>query len=382
MGRYSGKTCRLMTLIVLTGLFFVVEIIVGYVTNSMALVADSFHCLSDMVSLIVGLSAMRFSKKRVVHLNTFGWVRAEVLGGLVNSIFLLALCFSILVESFKRLIMPEIVETPLIMVIIGGVSLAFYIFGMGLLGVSLMVGRRGHTKHPPTEQEPDQVSPPRELMSDTDSGYEVDPDISILMVVIIIATTVPLLRQSASILLQSVPPSVKMKKLRSKLQKIPGIVNIHEFHVWPLTGEKIVATIHVVFLSPLNYTRICHQIKNLFHDEGIHSTTIQPEFSQGVGRSCQCLLDCNTTCSSKQCCSRNKDTQPGTQDQASIRRVLFPCLGSIPPVDDVLIQEGVSERRPSLNQVLAHLREKFWEQVSYDENSGEIFLLEAKESSV
>ncbi|XP_078671352.1 proton-coupled zinc antiporter SLC30A1-like isoform X2 [Branchiostoma floridae x Branchiostoma belcheri] len=434
MGRYSGKTCRLMTLIVLTGLFFVVEITVGYVTNSMALVADSFHCLSDMVSLIVGLSAMRFSKKRVVHLNTFGWVRAEVLGGLVNSIFLLALCFSILVESFKRLIMPEIVETPLIMVIIGGVSLAFYIFGMGLLR-GLMVSRHGHlyTKHTTTEQEPDQSSdtskdhiPSRELVSDTDSGYDVDPDIrsdsdhqlseshssidsdmdtsvckpqntavtdatemnlrgvflhvlgdalssliivinaliimyvqgdwtkycdpvlSILMVIIIIATTVPLLRQSASILLQSVPPTVRMKTLRSKLQKIAGIVSIHEFHVWPLTGEKIVATLHVVFLSPLNYMEICHEIKDLFHDEGIHSATIQPEFSQGVGSSCHCLLDCNTTCGPNQCCTT--DTQPSTQDQASLRTVLFPCLGSRHPEDDVLIQEGVSGRRTSLNK--------------------------------
>ncbi|KAI8488139.1 hypothetical protein Bbelb_342570 [Branchiostoma belcheri] len=393
MGRYSGKTCRLMTLIVLTGLFFVVEITVGYVTNSMALVADSFHCLSDMVSLIVGLSAMRFSKKRVVHLNTFGWVRAEVLGGLVNSIFLLALCFSILVESFKRLIMPEIVETPLIMVIIGGVSLAFYIFGMGLLR-GLMVSRHGHlyTKHTTTEQEPDQSSdtskdhiPSRELVSDTDSGYDVDPDIrrdsdhqlseshssidsdmdtSVCKpqnTAVTDATEMNLrgvflhvlVRQSASILLQSVPPTVRMKTLRSKLQKIAGIVSIHEFHVWPLTGEKIVATLHVVFLSPLNYMEICHEIKDLFHDEGIHSATIQPEFSQGVGSSCHCLLDCNTTCGPNQCCTTDKDTQPSTQDQASLRRVLFPCLGSRHPEDDVqnvLIQEGVSGRRPSLNQ--------------------------------
>eukprot|EP00058_Branchiostoma_floridae_P022941 XP_002608431.1 hypothetical protein BRAFLDRAFT_231979 [Branchiostoma floridae] len=359
MGRYNGKTCRLMTLIVLTGLFFVVEITVGYVTNSMALVADSFHCLSDMVSLIVGLSAMRFSKKRVVHLNTFGWVRAEVLGGLVNCIFLLALCFSILVESFKRLIMPELVESPLLMVIIGGVSLAFYLFGMGLLR-GLMVGKHGHlhTADSPTGQDmaaqtrKDNV-PSRELMSDTDSGYDVDqtivslnrvhrrdsdaqlarhgshssinsdmgnsacrpqdngetclnsdatqmnlrgvflhvlgdalssliivvnaliimyvqgdwtkycdPVLSILMVVIIIATTVPLLRQSASILLQSVPPSVRMKKLRTRLQQIVGIVSIHELHVWPLTGEKIVATLHVVFQSPLNYLEICREIKD------------------------------------------------------------------------------------------------------------------------
>ncbi|XP_035672752.1 zinc transporter 1-like isoform X2 [Branchiostoma floridae] len=438
MGRYNGKTCRLMTLIVLTGLFFVVEITVGYVTNSMALVADSFHCLSDMVSLIVGLSAMRFSKKRVVHLNTFGWVRAEVLGGLVNCIFLLALCFSILVESFKRLIMPELVESPLLMVIIGGVSLAFYLFGMGLLR-GLMVGKHGHlhTADSPTGQDTaaqtgkDNV-PSRELVSETDSGYDVDqtvdpdnrrdsdaqlarhgshssinsdmgnsacrpqdnaiadatqmnlrgvflhvlgdalssliivvnaliimyvqgdwtkycdPVLSILMVVIIIATTVPLLRQSGSILLQSVPPSVRMKKLRTKLQQIVGIVSIHELHVWPLTGEKIVATLHVVFLSPLNYLEICREIKDLFHDEGIHSTTIQPEFSQGVGSSCHCLLDCNRTCSPNQCCTTDTDKQLGAPDKASLRRVLFPCLGH--PEDDALIQPGDAGRRPSLNE--------------------------------
>ncbi|XP_066276197.1 uncharacterized protein [Branchiostoma lanceolatum] len=443
MGRYNGKTCRLMTLIVLTGLFFVVEIVVGYAIKSMALVADSFHCLSDMVSLIVGLSAMRFSKKRVVHLNTFGWVRAEVLGGLVNSIFLLALCFSILVESFKRLIMPEVVETPLLMIIIGGVSLAFYIFGLGLLR-GLIVGRHAHlhSKENPAEREragPAETGS-RELVSDTDSGFDVDqtdirrdsdnqltrreshssidsdmdtsvcrpqneyvvtdatemnlqgvflhvlgdalssliivinaliimflegdwtkycdPVLSILMVVIVIATTVPLLRSSASILLQSVPPSVRMEKLRTKLMQIPGIVNIHEFHVWPLTGEKIVATLHVVFLSPLNYMEISLEIKDLLHDQGIHSATIQPEFSQvntDVKRSCQCLLDCKTTCRPNQCCgpkgcSTDADGQLGTQEQASIRRVLFPCLGSPHPEDDVFIQAGVAGRRASLNE--------------------------------
>ncbi|XP_078586571.1 proton-coupled zinc antiporter SLC30A1-like [Branchiostoma floridae x Branchiostoma japonicum] len=467
MGRYDGKTCRLMTLIVLTGLFFVVEIIVGYVTNSMALVADSFHCLSDMVSLIVGLSAMRFSKKRVVHINTFGWVRAEVLGGLVNCIFLLAMCFSILVESFKRLIMPELVESPLLMVIIGGVSLAFYLFGMGLLR-GLMVGQHGHHHTADSSTEQDTAAPSsssREPVYDTDSGYDVDrsdirrdsgvqltrreshssidsdmdssvcrpqdtaiidavqmnlrgvflhvlgdalsslillinaliiiylegdwikycdPVLSILMVVIIITTTAPLLKQSASILLQSVPPSVRMKKLRTRLQQIPGIVNIHELHVWPLTGEKIVATLHVVFLSPLNYQvylQLCREIKSLLQNEGIHSTTIQPEFSQGDYRSsCHCLLNCQRTCRANQCCTADTDKQLGAPDKASLRRVLFPCLGGQHLEDDALIQAGEAGRRPPVHEVFAQLREQFGERVSYDASSGEIFLLETRES--
>lgn len=61
MGRYSGKTCRLLTMLALTGSFFLVEIIVGYITNSIALVADSFHMLSDVVALIVGFASVRVS---------------------------------------------------------------------------------------------------------------------------------------------------------------------------------------------------------------------------------------------------------------------------------------------------------------------------------
>ena len=89
-------------MITLTASFFIVEIVVGYVTNSMALVADSFHMLSDVVSLLVGYIALRYSRVgQQTGRYTFGWARAEVLGALVNAVFLVALCFSILVEALK-----------------------------------------------------------------------------------------------------------------------------------------------------------------------------------------------------------------------------------------------------------------------------------------
>ncbi|GAU96526.1 hypothetical protein RvY_07957 [Ramazzottius varieornatus] len=75
MGKF-GKTARLVSMLGLTGGFFLVEISVGYVTNSMALVADSFHMLSDLIALIIGLLSVRIAKKQTER-NTFGWVRAE-----------------------------------------------------------------------------------------------------------------------------------------------------------------------------------------------------------------------------------------------------------------------------------------------------------------
>lgn len=97
MGRYTGKKCRLVSMFGLTGAFFVVELVVGYVTNSMALVADSFHMLSDIAALIIAFLSVKMAPKSW-HKNTYGWARAEVLGALVNAVFLVALCFSITVR--------------------------------------------------------------------------------------------------------------------------------------------------------------------------------------------------------------------------------------------------------------------------------------------
>jgi cation diffusion facilitator family transporter len=101
MGKYSGKKCRLMTMIVLTTSFFFVEMVVGYVTNSMSLVADSFHMLGDIAALSISFLSVKMSPKKWSK-NTFGWARAEVLGALINAVFLVALCFSITIEACKR----------------------------------------------------------------------------------------------------------------------------------------------------------------------------------------------------------------------------------------------------------------------------------------
>lgn len=120
-------------MMLLTSSFFLVEIIVGYITNSMALVADSFHMLSDVASLIVGFLALRYSAMgKRTHKYTFGYVRAEVLGALVNAVFLVALCFSIFVESMKRMVIPEEVDNAELVLIVGSVGLVVNVIGLFL----------------------------------------------------------------------------------------------------------------------------------------------------------------------------------------------------------------------------------------------------------
>eukprot|EP00111_Clytia_hemisphaerica_P001909 TCONS_00005367-protein len=428
-----GRNPTFYSMMFLTTSFFFVEIIVGYMTNSMALVADSFHMLSDIISLFVGFFAMRYSKMTkgdVFTSNTFGWARAEVLGALVNSVFLVALCFSILVEAFKRLVEPEGLNDPDLILIVGGTGLLINVIGMFLFhghgsahGHSHGGGGHGHS-HGHSHQEEiahddvtdfqtpkdkhtnlksikgttvgihnmsfdaDETITPREnhefviavdfqdgnVEEQTDKECKkskkskapqssqqmnmrgvylhilgdalgsviviiaaliikyfegrwtlyVDPGMSIIMVGIILKTSVPLLKESSTILLQHVPSHIQLKTLQEKLLvTFPEIRAVHEFHVWQLTGSRIVASLHVMFTSSDDYNELSTSMKKFFHKEGIHSTTVQPEFiedEEHLGDENICLLACpDEECAEKVCCKPKKSNSTAPSETGSIR---------------------------------------------------------------
>lgn len=130
-----SKTVMLLVIMCMTGSFFIVELVVGNITKSNALVADAFHMLSDLIALIIGLVAVRFSKKSSNKKNTFGWARAEILGALINTVFLLALCFTIYVEAINRFLEPEGLENIDLLLIVGGTGLAINIFSLILFWI-------------------------------------------------------------------------------------------------------------------------------------------------------------------------------------------------------------------------------------------------------
>lgn len=136
---YTTKTVRLLCMLMLTFSFFIVEIVVGNMTNSLALVADAFHMLSDIISLLIGLVAVRIAK-RSSSINTYGWVRAEVVGANTNTVFLLALCLTIVFDTIKRMIQPEPIVNVNLLLIVGCIGL-----GINLIGLLLFQGFHGHS---------------------------------------------------------------------------------------------------------------------------------------------------------------------------------------------------------------------------------------------
>ncbi|CRK99436.1 CLUMA_CG012659, isoform A [Clunio marinus] len=391
MGKFNGKKCRLLTVMSLTISFFFVEIVTGYITNSMSLVADSFHMLGDIAALVISFLSVKMSPKKWSK-NTFGWARAEVLGALINAVFLVALCFSISVESIKRFIHPEIIHGAENILFVGFIGLMVNVVGLCLLYDS---GGHGHSHgHNKLSQlssvddnenedyifgEPHKVKAPSPVKkassghghshshsagqmnmraaflhvlsdalgsvivmisaviikySEWEYKFYCDPAMSMLLVVLILHSVWPLLRESALILLQTVPTHIEVDAIQRRLlERVDGVLAIHEFHVWQLAGDRIIASAHIRCRNLSEYMKLAEKVKEFFHNEGIHSTTIQPEFieietlnscttSDGIstnlninGKEEGCVLDCpniDENCVKATCCQNvnNKAQQP------------------------------------------------------------------------
>ncbi|ODQ67659.1 cation efflux protein [Nadsonia fulvescens var. elongata DSM 6958] len=129
----EGKEFKIIFLLALDISFFLLEAIVGYTVHSLALVADSFHMLNDVFSLIIALWAVKVSKARGPDSKyTYGWQRAEILGALVNAVFLLALCFTIFLEAIQRFFEPQVINNPILVLGVGCAGLASNIVGLVL----------------------------------------------------------------------------------------------------------------------------------------------------------------------------------------------------------------------------------------------------------
>lgn len=157
MGCWSRNRGRLLCMLLLTFMFMVLEMVVSQVTASLAMLSDSFHMLSDVLALVVALVAQRFAQRtHATQKNTFGWIRAEVMGALVNAIFLTGLCFAILLEAIERFIEPHEMQQPLVVLGVGVAGLVVNVLGLCLFhhqsgfgsssGHGHSHGSHGHTK--------------------------------------------------------------------------------------------------------------------------------------------------------------------------------------------------------------------------------------------
>ena len=295
----GGKvTWRLVTMLFLTGGFFFVELITGIVTKSLALQSDAFHMLSDEASLIVGLVAHRFSKAAPTNKMTFGYARSEVLGGLCNAVFLLAICLTLIVEAVNRLVEVEEIQNGNAFFIVGVAGLVVNILGLiifsdhdhndNLAGVFLHVLGDFFGSIA--------VVISAIVVKYTDWSFKqyLDPILSLIIVLILVYGTWGLFKKTAMTLLESTPPDIDLDSIKEELMSIDGVTAIHELHVWELSREKYISILHLIVDSKDKNMRIKEQATNVMMSHKIFSTTIQIEFvddfPSGIDQSSSCFF--------------------------------------------------------------------------------------------
>ncbi|KAI9737679.1 MAG: hypothetical protein M1818_005683 [Claussenomyces sp. TS43310] len=129
-----SKSTRISVMLGIDIAFFLLELVAGLVVGSLALMADAFHMLNDIISLCVGLWAVKAAQKSSSDKYSFGWLRAEILGAFFNAVFLIALCVSIVLEAMQRLIDPPVISNPMLILIVGCMGLVSNLAGFFVLG--------------------------------------------------------------------------------------------------------------------------------------------------------------------------------------------------------------------------------------------------------
>ncbi|XP_012264989.2 zinc/cadmium resistance protein [Athalia rosae] len=336
-------------------------------------ICDASHVNSGSVpSLSIKIKQSRSDRRMK---NTFGWARINILTMLVCCVFLASFCFSLQVEALQTLVHidhADAMHHPLAVLCIGAAGIllnAFcYIFIGGYTfyhGSSLQVTPDGDviikrnisTNSVVAGEEQLQATRTRNANSlrlsgrqgiremcrdvlgcifvivvsvlvhytDSDIGKFIDPVIAIISSTSLFVLSYPYMKESGLILLQTIPNHINIDSLKKELlEAFPGVVNVHDLHVWQLTGDKVISTAHIIFLDPTVYASIRHLVTAFFVQMGITQVTIQPEFQKlkPEVKQIDCLIRCQgENCSLGQCCSKDvlSDPDPTTEGKEQRR---------------------------------------------------------------
>ena len=286
----SGRPLKITLILVL--IIMVAEIIGGFISNSLALLSDAGHMLTDALAIGLSLFAMNLARRPATSKRTFGYHRAEIMAALANGTVLVLVSVYIFYEASRRFLETPTVKTPM-MLIVAGIGLAANLVGLYLLrkGSGKNINIRSAFWH---------------IIGDTLSSvgviiagviiyftgwYIADPILAVVIGVIILWGAVRIVKEAVDILLESVPANLEIEKVADAVKKISGVENMHEIHIWTITSSIYALSAHLKIADRMvsESGEILAKVNEvLTHDFNITHTTLQMECE-----SCPTGLVCN-----------------------------------------------------------------------------------------
>ncbi|MCD0422781.1 cation diffusion facilitator family transporter [Rubrivivax sp. JA1024] len=259
--------------------FVIAEAAFGYFSNSMALIADAGHNLSDVAGLVVAWVAAGLSKRPPSARYTYGLRGSSILAALFNAVFLLLAVGAIGWEAIVRLFAPEPVAGITVMVVAGiGIVINAVTAWLFASGRHSDLNIRGAYLHMAADAAVSAAVVVAGVIILFTGWYWIDPAVSLLVAVVIVWGTWGLLRDSAALSLAAVPRGIDPAAVRAFLSKLPGVTQVHDLHIWGMSTTEVALTCHLVMPggSPGDpfLVDLAHELQ---HDFGIAHTTVQIE---------------------------------------------------------------------------------------------------------
>lgn len=263
----------------LTATYMVAEVIGGFLTNSLALLADAGHMLTDAGALALALLAIRFARRPATPKHTYGFYRSEILAALLNAVVLLLVSFYILYEAWKRFqTPPEVLSSP--MLIVAVVGLIVNVISMRLLasGSKESLNVKGAYLEVLGDVLGSLGVIAASLIMLFTGWYLADPIVSAGIGLFIIPRTWSMLKEAVNILLEGAPPNLDISALEDAMRSVSGVADVHHLHVWTITSGVDAMSGHVVLADGTDGDRVLGELqKRLEQEFKIRHSTLQLE---------------------------------------------------------------------------------------------------------
>lgn len=275
-----GASQRLLLIILaLTFAYMLAEAIGGYFANSLALLSDAGHMLTDVAAIALSLFAVRFASRPATASKTYGFYRLEILAALANGVTLLLLAFLICYEAWQRLGKPEQVKAvTLTLISIGGLA-------VNLISARMLshvdpenLNLRGAFLHVLSDLLGSVGAIIAGVLIWWKGWLWADPAISIAISVLIIYSAWRLVSNSVNVLLEGVPSHINAAAVEDAMRTVEGVRAVHDLHIWTITSDRHALTAHVVISELSESYRILRELRNLLADKfSLTHSTIQLE---------------------------------------------------------------------------------------------------------
>ncbi|WP_217913807.1 cation diffusion facilitator family transporter [Miltoncostaea marina] len=291
-----GSRRALAIALALIATFMLAEIVGGLLTNSLALLADAAHMFSDAASLGLALGAIWLARRPPTPTRTFGYKRAEILAALVNGLTLVAVALWIFFEAYQRFDDPP--------EILGGWMLVVAVLGLLINVVALRI------LHGSAEESLNVSAAVRHVLADLLGSVGViaaavvilltgwrpiDPLISVVIGVLVLASSWTILRDSVHILLEGTPRGMDLETLGRRMARVDGVREVHDLHVWTITSGFPALSAHVLVGRQEDCHRRRRELERVLRDEfGIEHTTLQIDHTGGEPIALEPLEQCSS----------------------------------------------------------------------------------------